>query len=75
MGLCALLWLLRGNAYFLVYSSRGKAPSWLCDFVSSHPFLLMVATVVLFYLIYQTKARSTKRRHGVGIRRAGGAFS
>lgn len=58
MELCTLLWLLRRNAFFLTYSGIGRAASWICGFVSSrtaHSFLLMVATIVLFYLIYQSK--------------------
>lgn len=72
MRLCTLLWLPRGNAFFLVYFGRDKASFQIRDFAASLTvdlFLLIAGIVLPFYPTY----RSTKRRHGAGIQ--GGQFS
>jgi len=58
MRLCTLLWFIRRNAFFLVYSGRGK-----CDFSSSltvHLLLLIAGIGLLFCLVYKSKEYQTE---------------
>lgn len=52
MRLCTLLWLPRGNAFFLVYFGRDKASFQIRDFAASLTvdlFLLIAGIVLPFY--------------------------